>query len=141
LFDALKAEEVQVPSEQSLILPLLQLKESLRTTTLKSIVWCDTRDMVADGLNKGVIARRDLLNFSMTAQYTFRYEFQMFSEITKTCIVSSKEDAVGKVSLYELRSSTANYMLAVADSFTQCEASLWQMLLPVDSVLSWGYVV
>ena len=96
LFDALKAEETQIPSEQSLILLLLQLKESLRTSTLQSIVWCDTRDMVADGLNKGVIARRDLLNFSMTAQYTFRHEFAIHSETVKTTITSSRDDALGK---------------------------------------------
>jgi hypothetical protein len=132
LFDALKAEETQIPTEQSLILLLLQLKESLRTTTLKSIVWCDTRDMVADGLNKGVIARRDLLNFSMTAQYTFRYEFQMFSETVKTTIVSSRNDALGNVSLFELRSSTAKYMLSVADSIQLCGESDWRMLRPVE---------
>ena len=141
LFDALKAEETQIPTEQSLILLLLQLKESLRTSTLQSIVWCDTRDMVADGLNKGVIARRDLLNFSMTAQYTFRYEFQMFSETAKTAIISSKNDATGTVSLFELRGSAANYLTSVADSILQSSSTVWQMLLPVDCVLSWGYIV
>lgn len=60
VFDALKASEIKPPTESSLILILLVLKEGLLTWTLKRLWWCDTRDMCADGLNKGIISRQGL---------------------------------------------------------------------------------
>jgi len=93
LFDSLKAEDVQVPSEQSLIMLLLQLKEGLRTGTIHSIVWCDTRDMIADGLNKGCIARAALLQFSMTALWQLHHPFAIHVEPTKVVIRSSHDQA------------------------------------------------
>lgn len=49
VFDSLVSQETKIPLESSLIMPLLQLKECLKTHTLKRLWWCDTTDMVADG--------------------------------------------------------------------------------------------
>lgn len=62
VFDALKAAEVKAPSEISLIMFLCQLKEALLCHSLSKLWWCDTHDMIADGLNKGAVSRQALLD-------------------------------------------------------------------------------
>jgi hypothetical protein len=94
LFDSLKMDETQVPREASLFMLLLQLKESLRTGSLESIVWCDTRDMVADGLNKGIIARKDLINYSTTGNWILQHPFQIFREKLKVPVASVQDDVL-----------------------------------------------
>ena len=94
LYDALKAEETQVPTESSLIMILLQLKELLRVGTMSSLVWCDTRDMVADALNKGTIARHAIMQLALLGVWELKHEFIIHTEPYHTPIVSSKEDAM-----------------------------------------------
>jgi hypothetical protein len=89
LFDALKSDETQVPTESSLIMILLQIKESLRTGTLDSLAWVDTRDMIADGLNKGAIARHDLMEFSRTALWQLKHDYAIHREPARVPIASS----------------------------------------------------
>ena len=60
ILDSLKQEIVRVPSEQTLILLLLSLKESLLSHHLRHLIWTATNDMLADGLNKGIVSRRAL---------------------------------------------------------------------------------
>ena len=89
LFDALKSDETQVPTESSLIMILLQIKESLRTGTLDSIAWVDTRDMIADALNKGAIARHDIMEFSRTALWKLKHDYAIHREPSRVPIASS----------------------------------------------------
>ena len=86
LLDALRVEETQVPTESSLIMILLQIKEGLRTGTISSLAWVDTRDMIADGLNKGSIARKALLQFSMSAEWKVMHEYVVHYEKLKMTI-------------------------------------------------------
>ena len=96
LFDTLKKDETQMPREASLIMLLFQLKESLRTGSLQSIVWVDTRDMLADALNKGIIARKAIIDFCTQARWTPQHSFQIFSEKTQASVPSVSEDANGR---------------------------------------------
>jgi hypothetical protein len=73
---------------------LLQLKESMKTGTIKTIVWADTRDLISDGLTKGTIARADLLAFSMTSLWKLKQTWEIFAEPVKVTIVKSRDDAV-----------------------------------------------
>ena len=59
--DALIASETKIPTESSLILVLLQLKENMMSHCLKRLWWVATTDMLSDGLNKGAVSRRALL--------------------------------------------------------------------------------
>lgn len=86
LYDALKVDDTSIPSESSLLMPLLQLKENLRTGTLQSIVWCDTRDMAADGLNKGCINRQALLQLATTALWSLNHPVHVHSESHRKAI-------------------------------------------------------
>jgi hypothetical protein len=93
LFDSLRCEEIAIPTEQSLIMILLQIKEGMRTGTISSIVWADTRDLIADGLTKGSIARADLLAFSMTSLWLLKHTFELFKEPHHVPVVSAVEQA------------------------------------------------
>ncbi len=61
IHDSLSTEDVQVPLEASLHPLLLILQHSMKQGLLSRLYWCDTEDMLADGLNKGAIARSALL--------------------------------------------------------------------------------
>jgi len=93
LFDNLRCEETAIPTEQSLIMLLLQIKEGLRTGTIQSIVWADTRDLIADGLTKGSIARAALLAFSCTSLWELKHTFEIFTEPKKVPIISAAVQA------------------------------------------------
>ena len=55
--EAISAKEVCTPSEQSLKVHLITIRDRLLRGLLRTISWTDTRDMVADALTKGTIER------------------------------------------------------------------------------------
>ena len=93
LYDSLRMDEVQVPSESSLIMVLLQLKEGLRTGSIRAISWVDTRDMCADGLNKGIIARRALRAVATTGEWELQHDSQTFTEATRNDVTAEVVDS------------------------------------------------
>ena len=57
IFSYLKAAHLKFPAEKATYLHLAYLKELLDTGAVKSLTWVDTRDMVIDGLTKGMADR------------------------------------------------------------------------------------
>ena len=55
--DAVSATDVCTPQEASLKLHLITIRDRLSRGILRSVSWCDTRDMVADALTKGSVER------------------------------------------------------------------------------------
>ena len=55
------AKQEKIPSEDSLILVLLQIREAIVTGRLKIIWWVHTGDMLADALTKGGVTRNILI--------------------------------------------------------------------------------
>ena len=80
VFDSLKASETRAPNESSLFMILLQVKELLRSFALSRLFWCDTRDMVSDGLNKGAIARTALLSLGKEGRWVLSHSSKMHTE-------------------------------------------------------------
>jgi hypothetical protein len=80
IFDALSKEQVQLPSEATLILLLLSLKEAMRSFHLRCLAWCDTRDMLADGLGKGSVSRRALVDASNDGVWNLRFAVKTHRE-------------------------------------------------------------
>ena len=74
-------EDFRVPTESSIIVILLQLKEQLRTRAMSTLWWIDTRDMLAYGLNKGLISRAALLNTPSTGLWKLEFPAVKFSEV------------------------------------------------------------
>ena len=60
VFAAVTAQMVKTPAEESLISHVQYLRELLDKGVIEYISWLDTRDMVADGLTKGAIDRKDI---------------------------------------------------------------------------------
>ena len=61
MFDSVTAADLKAPSEASLINILGQMREHMATRKIRQLFWIDTRDMLADGLNKGAISRKPLM--------------------------------------------------------------------------------
>ena len=57
VYDALVAADVCTPMEASLKLHIIALRDRLKQGVIRTLRWTDTRDMVADGLNKGSVPR------------------------------------------------------------------------------------
>ncbi len=74
LFDALKSEDSRTPTEVSMLYDLAALRESLVTKRIHRLWWIDTRDMIADGLTKGVIAREPMIAFSNSGMWERKHE-------------------------------------------------------------------
>ena len=80
VFDSLACSEVTPPTETALLFILLVLKEGLQSHTIRTMWWCDTRDMLADGLNKGVISRVGLNAASVKGQWVLAHPPVPFRE-------------------------------------------------------------
>ena len=48
------------PPTKTLIHVLGQMREHMFTRRIQNLYWIDTRDMLADGLNKGAVSRKPL---------------------------------------------------------------------------------
>ena len=60
VFAAVTATFAKTPAEKSLLCHVQFLRELLDRKALRTIVWTDARDMLADGLTKGVVDRTAL---------------------------------------------------------------------------------
>ncbi len=76
VFDAVANEEPKKPTESSLIMLLLQIKEQLSSGSLRKLWWVSTTDMAADGLNKGGVSRSGIMKLCMSGTWS----------LTKDCV-------------------------------------------------------
>jgi hypothetical protein len=86
LFDSLAAHDTKLPLESSLIVLVLQLKEMLQVGVLTALYWVDTRDMLADALNKGTISRAMLLQLGDRGSWTLKHSCAKHTETTTTLV-------------------------------------------------------
>ena len=89
VYDSLVAREVKCPAEVSLVMFLAQLKEAMLAHSLRKLWWVDTRDMVADALNKGAISRIALLELANTGRWVLKHKAIGFSESRHVPLISS----------------------------------------------------
>lgn len=92
LFDTLAVEDVKAPNENALVMLLLSVKESLQTGLISKMYWIDTRDMLADALNKGVVARSALLVAGKTGKWLLQYESKVHFEKQLRKITTAAEE-------------------------------------------------
>ena len=83
IYDALVPSDTKVPTEGSLIMILLQLKEALVCKVLSALWWVDTADMLSDGLNKGLVSRAALLSASSTGIWKLKFPAMKHTELPK----------------------------------------------------------
>ena len=61
VYKSLTSRDLSVPTERTLLGHVSWIRELLQLGIVKTIRWCDTRDMTADGHTKGCIDRKLLL--------------------------------------------------------------------------------
>jgi hypothetical protein len=91
VYDSLVASELKAPTEISLIMFLSQLKEQMLCWSLRRLWWVDTRDMAADGLNKGACSRAGLLAIANNGRWDLLFKAHGFSETRYQPILSQKD--------------------------------------------------
>jgi hypothetical protein len=91
VFDSLAQAEITPPTESALVFVLQVIKEALKSWTLRTLWWCDTHDMLSDGLNKGLISRRALNEASITGIWQLKKQAIPFREASHTPIVREED--------------------------------------------------
>ena len=76
LFDTLSVPDLHTPTEASLILIIAMLRELLELNVIQSISWIQTTDMLADGLTKGLVSRKGLLQVSREGTWKIEKEYK-----------------------------------------------------------------
>ena len=66
VYDAVNAQDPGKPSEDSLLLPILSVRNLFEIKRIPAMFWIDTREMLADGLTKGGVDRQ-LLDWACDA--------------------------------------------------------------------------
>jgi len=72
VYSAVTASHIKIPSEKSLLSHLQYVRELLDKRILSGLLWVDTRDMAADGMTKGSVDRRALVE-CMCGTYTLQH--------------------------------------------------------------------
>ena len=65
-------------TDQSVFLHMLTLRQLLRTS-IQTLVWCDTRFMLCDGLNKGTVDRKALRMLAEKSSWEISADLKTFT--------------------------------------------------------------
>eukprot|EP00972_Heterocapsa_arctica_P091204 13457917-Heterocapsa_arctica.AAC.1 len=63
---------------------LLVMRENLVTGRVRRLYWVDTRDMLADGMNKGSVPRAAICDAMRMGLWTLKYTAVSFSGVRRT---------------------------------------------------------
>jgi len=88
VFDALACEEPKQPTESSLLMLLLQLKQELASRSLSKLWWVSTTDMLADALNKGMVSRSAVLRACMQGMWILHHDTVFHQELKRVAVAS-----------------------------------------------------
>ena len=78
VYAAITATYIKAPAEKGLLSHVQFVRELLDSHVLSELHWIDTRDMVADGLNKGAVDR-SALHTLMNGKLTYSHEIKKWS--------------------------------------------------------------
>ena len=82
VFENLITEETKTPTDPSMLIHALKMKELLREKLVSRLLWCDTRAMLADGLNKGSVLRDQLRQAAETGIWSIPYVATQRADVT-----------------------------------------------------------
>ena len=123
VFAAVTATQVKAPAEKALLSHVQYLRELLDRGVCKSLIWFDTRDMLADGLTKGAVERAALLAL-MDGNFQVMHKCERWSSKLQTS-KSSQAHVQGS----DLTTSVDSY-LCVPLSDQQGKARLVNHMVP-----------
>ena len=79
VFDSITVKDFSTPAEATLVNHLHSVREQLRDGRIFRLWWIDTRDMVADGMNKGGLPRDPILSLCERGQWLLNEKAISFS--------------------------------------------------------------
>ena len=79
VWDSVAAEVLKTPCDKALLLHAKSLKEYLMQKQVSALTWVDTRNMVADALNKGIIDRVEIRRFFSSGQWLINHETKTYA--------------------------------------------------------------
>ena len=88
VFDSLACEEPRHPTESSLIMLMLQLKQDLASGCLSKLWWTSTTDMLADALNKGAVSRSAILRACLQGAWILHHDTVFHQEHQRTAVAA-----------------------------------------------------
>ena len=72
ILSAVSADGIKVPTERGTLPHVQWFRELVDRKILTRLTWADTRDMVADGMGKGAVDRRAIVEF-MSGHWTQKH--------------------------------------------------------------------
>jgi hypothetical protein len=83
VFDIAANARQAKPTEEHLTVHVLKLREFLHRRILERLWWCDTRDMIADGLTKGAVERTAILALMEEGRWTLVHAPHAFPKVAR----------------------------------------------------------
>ena len=81
VFDSVAAADVKATTDKLMLSHALKVKELLSLRVVSKMLWVDTRDMLSDALNKGVIARDEIRKACSDSVWRLQCEFKKRVEV------------------------------------------------------------
>ena len=84
VFDSITADVVKTPDDKHMLLHALKMREWLDRGALRAVWWCDTLDMISDGMTKGSIDRAEIIRLCNEGIWQCNRGSARWSAIEKT---------------------------------------------------------
>ena len=83
VFDSITADVVKTPDDKHMLLHALKIREWLDRGALRAVWWCDTLDMISDGMTKGSVDRTEILKLCRDGLWQCNRESVRWSSVEK----------------------------------------------------------
>jgi carbamoylphosphate synthase small subunit len=78
VWETIAAEVMKTPSDHTLLIHAKAFKQYFLQKQLKALTWIDTRDMVADALNKGIVDRVMIRRFFSSGEWALQHAVKTY---------------------------------------------------------------
>ena len=78
VYDSVSTPDPKATTDRLMLIHVLKLRELLALKIISRLLWLDTRDMLADGLNKGIVSREALRQMCSSGSWIVNHEFRIF---------------------------------------------------------------
>ena len=83
VYDSVTADVVKTPDDKHMLLHVLKLREWLDRGAVRAVWWCDTLDMISDGMTKGSVDRTEILRLTKDGIWQCNRESVRWSSVER----------------------------------------------------------